>query len=77
MVRAAPKKNQCANPSKDYALHTLNQLEMDLVQFMSKVRNLKVAVATASDYKGQNFERPADPHNNVTIYEIWGEEDYE
>ncbi|XP_059563509.1 protein FAM209-like [Myotis daubentonii] len=77
LVRAAPKKNQCADPSKDYALHTLNQLEMDLVQFMSKVRNLKVAVATAGDYKGQNFEGPADPHNNVTIYEIWGEEDYE
>lgn len=50
---------------------------MDLVQFMSKVQNLKVAMATAGDHRAQNFERLACPHNNVTIYEIWGEEDCE
>ncbi|XP_036274672.1 protein FAM209B-like [Pipistrellus kuhlii] len=76
-VRAAPKKNQGACPSKNYALHTLNQLEMDLVQLMSKVRNLKVAMVTASEHKAQNFERPIGPHSNVTIYEIWGEEEWE
>lgn len=50
---------------------------MDLVKFLSKVRNLKVVMATSSNLKLQNLEVPADPHNNITIYEIWGEEDSE
>ena len=50
---------------------------MDLVKFMSKVRNLKAAMATGGNLKLQNSEVPADPHNNITIYEIWGEEDSE
>ncbi|EPY80003.1 hypothetical protein CB1_000875033 [Camelus ferus] len=50
---------------------------MDLVQFVSKVRNLKVVMATGSNLKIQNVEVPADPQNNITIYEIWGEEDSE
>ncbi|KAM8776462.1 protein FAM209-like [Rhynchonycteris naso] len=74
-VRTPPKKN--VPPSKDYALNTLTQLEMDLVKFVSKVRNLKVAVAAGSNLKVPNLEMPADPHNNVTIYEIWGEDEYE
>ncbi|XP_016066671.1 PREDICTED: protein FAM209B-like [Miniopterus natalensis] len=76
-VPAPLKKNQCASPSKDYAFNTLNQLEMDLVQFVSKVRNLKIAMATGSNNKAQAFEMPSDPQNNVTIYEIWGDEEYE
>ncbi|XP_036099893.1 protein FAM209B-like [Molossus molossus] len=76
-LRAPVKKNQGASPSKDYAFNTLNQLEMDLVQFVSKVRNLKVAVATGSNHKAPSPEMSGDPQNNVTIYEIWGEEDYE
>lgn len=50
---------------------------MDLVKFVSKVRNLKVAMATGGHLKLQHLEAPADPHNNITIYEIWGEEDSE
>uniref|UniRef100_A0A8C0DNV0 Family with sequence similarity 209 member B n=1 Tax=Balaenoptera musculus TaxID=9771 RepID=A0A8C0DNV0_BALMU len=71
------KKNQNASPNKDYAFNTLTQLEMDLVKFMSKVRNLKAAMATGGNLKFQSSEVPADPHNNITIYEIWGEEDSE
>ncbi|MBV99969.1 hypothetical protein ESR_05562, partial [Eschrichtius robustus] len=73
--RSPIKKNQNASPNKDYAFNTLTQLEMDLVKFMSKVRNLKAAMATGGNLKFQNSEVPADPHNNITIYEIWGEED--
>lgn len=50
---------------------------MDLVKFVSRVRNLKAAVTTVSKFRLPNLEVPADPHNNVTIYEVWGEEDYE
>ncbi|XP_002747750.3 protein FAM209B [Callithrix jacchus] len=70
------KKNKKASPDKDCAFNTLNQLEVELVKFVSKVRNLKVAMATGggSNLKLRRSERPADPHN-ITIYEIWGEED--
>ncbi|XP_019492881.1 PREDICTED: protein FAM209A-like [Hipposideros armiger] len=71
------KKNQSASPNKDYALNTLTQLEMDLVKFMSKVRNLKVSMTTGSKLRPQHVEIPADPQNSITIYEIWGEEEYE
>ncbi|XP_016069696.1 PREDICTED: protein FAM209A-like [Miniopterus natalensis] len=76
-VRAPLKKNQCVSPSKEYAFNTLSQLEMDLVQFVSKVRDLKVAVAAGSNHKAQAVEVPSDPQNNVTIYEIWGDEECE
>ncbi|XP_004484676.1 protein FAM209 [Dasypus novemcinctus] len=74
--RGQLKKNQNTSPGKDYAyaFNSLTQLEMDLVKFVSKVRHLKVAMATGSSLKLQNTEVPADPRDNVTIYEIWGEE---
>ncbi|KAM5177234.1 protein FAM209A [Callospermophilus lateralis] len=75
--RSPLKKHQNTSPSKDYAFHTLTQLEMDLVKFVSKVRNLKVTMATGGNTKLQSSEMPADPHNNITIYEIWGEEESE
>ncbi|XP_003983419.1 protein FAM209-like [Prionailurus viverrinus] len=75
--RSPLKKTQNTSPSKDYAFNTLTQLEVDLVKFVSKVRNLKVAMAAGGNSKLQNLEVPADPHNNITIYEIWGEEDSE
>ncbi|XP_076969459.1 protein FAM209-like [Tamandua tetradactyla] len=75
--RTPLKKNQNASPNKDYAFNTLTQLEMDLVKFVSKVRNLKAAMAAGSNLKLQSAEVPAEPHNNVTIYEIWGEDDSE
>ncbi|KAF5920913.1 hypothetical protein HPG69_007533 [Diceros bicornis minor] len=71
--RSPLKKNQNAPPYKDYAFNTLTQLEMDLVKFMSKVRNLKIVMATSSNLKIQNSEALADPQNHVTIYEVWGE----
>ncbi|XP_012501293.1 PREDICTED: protein FAM209A-like [Propithecus coquereli] len=74
-LRSPLKRNQNASPSKDYAFNTLTQLEMDLVKFVSKVRNLKVAMATGSNLKLPSSEVPTVPHNNITIYEIWGEED--
>ncbi|KAL0594653.1 Protein FAM209A [Plecturocebus cupreus] len=69
------KKNQNASPNKDCAFNTLNQLEVELVKFVSKVRNLRVAMAAScgSNLKLRRSERPTDPYNNVTIYEIWGE----
>ncbi|XP_029772167.1 protein FAM209B-like [Suricata suricatta] len=75
--RSPLKKNQSTSPSKDYAFSTLTQLEVDLVKFLSTVRNLKVIVAAGGNPKLRNLEAPAAPHNNVTIYEIWGEEDSE
>ena len=47
---------------------------MDLVEFVSRVRNLKVNMATSSHFRLQNLGN-ADPQHKVTIYEIWGEED--
>ncbi|XP_043837413.1 protein FAM209A [Dromiciops gliroides] len=73
--RPLQKKNQNAAPNKDYALNTLTQLEMDLVTFVSKVRSLKVAMATGNSLKLPGSEVPSDSHNNITIYEIWGEDD--
>ncbi|XP_051000922.1 protein FAM209-like [Acomys russatus] len=75
--RSSPKKNQNVSPSKDFTFNTLTQLEMELVKFVSKVRNLKVSMATSSNPRLHVPEIPMDPHNNVTIYEIWGEEESE
>uniref|UniRef100_G1U4A2 Replication termination factor 2 n=1 Tax=Oryctolagus cuniculus TaxID=9986 RepID=G1U4A2_RABIT len=73
--RSPLRRNQNTSPNRDYAFNTLTQLEMDLVKFVSKVRNLKVVMATSNNLKLQSLEAPADPQNNITIYEIWGEED--
>ncbi|XP_004698392.1 protein FAM209B [Echinops telfairi] len=72
-LRSPQKKIQSTSPSKDYAFNTLTQLEMDLVKFVSKVRELKDSVASPS-LKAQQGDLPLDQLNNVTIYEIWGEE---
>ncbi|XP_052037543.1 protein FAM209-like [Apodemus sylvaticus] len=75
--RSPPKKAQTISPSKDFTFNTLTQLEMELVKFVSKVRNLKVSMATSSNARLQIPDLPMDPYNNVTIYEIWGEEESE
>ncbi|EDL85140.1 hypothetical LOC296411 (predicted) [Rattus norvegicus] len=75
--RSPPKKAQSISPSKDFTFNTLTQLEMELVKFVSKVRNLKVSMATSSNSRLQIPDIPMDPYNNVTIYEIWGEEESE
>ncbi|XP_029423873.1 protein FAM209B [Nannospalax galili] len=74
---SSPKKNQNASSRKDFTFNTLTQLEMELVKFVSKVRSLKDYMATRSHSRLHSPEIPMDPHNNVTIYEIWGEEDAE
>ncbi|XP_060252502.1 protein FAM209-like [Ovis aries] len=71
------KKKKKASPNKDYMFDTLNQLETDLVKFVSRARNLKLAMATGSKLSLPSFEVPADKHNNITLYELWGDEDFD
>ena len=56
-------------------LGTLTQLEKDLVNFVSRVQNLKLVAATTVNHKRPYIEVPADTHNNITIYEVWGDND--
>ena len=39
------------SPYKDYMFATLTQLERDLVNFVSRVQNLKLAAATTDNHK--------------------------
>ncbi|KAB0338154.1 hypothetical protein FD755_025329 [Muntiacus reevesi] len=71
------QKNKKTSPDKDYMFTTLTQLEMDLVKFVSRVRNLKLPTATCSNLNPPNVEVPADTHNNITLYELWCDEDSE
>ncbi|CAI9180969.1 unnamed protein product [Rangifer tarandus platyrhynchus] len=71
------QKKKTASRDKDYMFATLTQLEMDLVKFVSRVRNLKLAMATCSNLNPPNVEVPADTHNNITLYELWCDEDSE
>ena len=71
------QKKKKASPDKDYRIATLTQLEMDLVKFVSRVQNLKLAMATCSNLNPPNVEVPADSHNNITLYELRCEEDSE
>ena len=58
-----------ASPDKDGMLDTLTLLEMDLVKFVPSVWNLKLSMAT-----GGNLS-PLNAPNNITVYELWGDED--
>ncbi|KAB0339918.1 hypothetical protein FD754_023547, partial [Muntiacus muntjak] len=60
-------------PQKKTMLDTLILLEMDLVKFVSRVQNLKLP--TGGNLSPLNVEVPADAQNNITIYELWGNED--
>ena len=53
---------------------TLFFLEMDLLKFVSRVWNLKLP--TCSNLNPAKVEVPADAQNNITVYELWGNEDY-
>ncbi|KAF4018451.1 hypothetical protein G4228_010212 [Cervus hanglu yarkandensis] len=75
-LASSGKKNKKASPNKDYMFDTLNQLEMDLVKFVSRVQNLKLTTATGSNLSLPSLEVPADIHNNMTIHELWGDEDF-
>ena len=52
---------------------TLILLEMDLVKCVSRVWNLKLL--TGPNLNSANVEVPADAQNNITVYELWGNED--
>ena len=56
-------------------VNTLTQLEMDLVKFVSRLHNLKLTTASRGNLKFPNFDVPADAHNKITIYELWGNGD--
>ena len=55
--------------------HTLILLEMYLVKFVSSVWNLKLTTSTGGNLNPINVEVPADTQNNITVYELWGNED--
>ena len=71
------KKKKEASPNKGCMFDTLTLLEMDLVKFASRVWNLKLAMATGSKLSLPSFEALADKHNNITLYELWGDEDFD
>ena len=60
-------------PEKDSMFDTLILLEMDLVKYVSRVWNLKLL--TSAKLNPANVEVPADAQNNITVYELWGNED--
>ncbi|KAB0372188.1 hypothetical protein FD755_015980 [Muntiacus reevesi] len=60
---------------KTNMFHTLTLLEMDLVKFMSRLQNLKLDVATSSNFNPHNVQVPADTQSNITDYELWGDEE--
>ena len=49
-----------AFPYKDYMFNTLTLLEMDLVKFVSRVQNLKLARATSGNLRLPKFKVTAD-----------------
>ena len=67
------RKRKKASPEKDYMFDTLILLEMDLVKCVSRVWNLKLL--TGPNLNSANVEVPADAQNNITVYELWGNED--
>ena len=59
------KRKEKTSPDKDYMFGTLTQLERDLVKFVSRVQNLKLATVTGDNRKCSNLEVPADAYNNI------------
>ena len=64
------EKEKESSPSGNCIFGTLTQLEKDLVNFVSRMWNLKLAAATCCNRKRPNLEVPADAHNNITISEV-------
>ena len=54
---------------------SLTLLEMDLMKFVSRVWNVKLAMATGGNLNPDIVEVAADAPNNMTVYELWGYED--
>ena len=58
-----------------YMFHTLTLLEMDLVKFVCRVQNLKLAMATSGNLNPPNVKVPADAPDNISVHEPWANED--
>ena len=54
---------------------TLILLVMDLVKFVSSMQNLKLTMANGSYLNPSNVDVPVDAHNNITVYELWGNQE--
>ena len=67
------RKKEKSSSEEDCMFHTLTLLEMYLVKFVSRVWNLKLP--TCSNLNPAKVEVPADAQNNITIYELRGNED--
>ncbi|XP_004636157.1 protein FAM209B [Octodon degus] len=72
-LRSPLKKAQHGCSSKNYAFNTLTHFEKDLMQFLSKVRNLKAVLTSGNNTRLYGPDFPIDPQACVTIYEVWGE----
>ena len=69
------RKKEKATRNKDYMFQTLILLLMDLVKFVSSMQNLKLTMANGSYLNPSNIDVPVDAHNNITVYELWGNEE--
>lgn len=63
------------SPKKDCMFGALTRLKRDLVNFVSRVQNLKLARATSGNLRLPKFKVTADAYNNIKIYELWGDKD--
>ena len=69
------KKKKKTSPNEDCMFDTLTLLEMDLMKFVSRVWNVKLAMSTGGNLNPDIVEVAADAPNNMTVYELWGYED--
>ena len=63
-------KKKKTSPNKDCMFDTLTLLEMDLMKFVSRVWNVKLAMATGGNLNPDIVEVAADAPNNMTVYEL-------
>ena len=54
------RKKEKYSSEEDYTFHTLTLLEMDLVKFVCRVQNLKLATSTSGNINPLNVKVPAD-----------------
>uniref|UniRef100_A0ABI0P4S6 Protein FAM209A n=2 Tax=Bos TaxID=9903 RepID=A0ABI0P4S6_BOVIN len=59
------------SPYKESMCGALTQSETSLMNLMSRVKNMKLTVATGDQCQCPNIEVPGDARNNVTILEVW------
>ena len=69
------KRKKEVSPNKECTFNTLTLLEMDLLKFVSRVWNLKLTMANGSYLNPSNIDVPVDAHNNITVYELWGNQE--